>query len=190
VLEVSGEDVVVDASKHASTALVLAAAAGIDLTVLHVVRDSPAVAYAWTKRVQRPEAAQGEYMASWTPLQTAVHWTSQNTLLGRVTRAGTPTRLVRYEDFVQDPRETLAGVLRFLGRDPDAPGALGFVDGRRLTLAPSHTVAGNPMRFSSGGLEVVADEAWRTAFPRSRQRTVAARTRPRRSRYGYVGGAR
>ena len=190
VLEVSGEDVVVDASKHASTALVLAAAAGIDLTVLHVVRDSPAVAYAWTKRVQRPEAAQGEYMASWTPLQTAVHWTSQNTLLGRVTRAGTPTRLVRYEDFVQDPRETLAGVLRFLGRDPDAPGALGFVDGRRLTLAPSHTVAGNPMRFSSGGLEVVADEAWRTAFPRSRQRTVAALTRPLRSRYGYVGGAR
>ena len=189
VLEVSGEDIVVDASKHASTALVLRAAPGIDLRVLHVVRDSPAVAYSWTKQVQRPEARPGEYMASWPPMRTAVHWTSENALLDRMGVLGTPTRLVRYEDFVADPRATVAAICEFLGRDPDAPGMLGFVQGRRLSLEPSHTVAGNPMRFSSGSLDVVADEAWRTALSPSVQRTVCAVTAPLRRRYGYRGGS-
>jgi UDP-N-acetylglucosamine transferase subunit ALG13 len=186
VLEVSGAEVVVDASKHASTALVLRTAPGIDLKVLHVVRDSPAVAYAWTKKIPRPEAAPGEYMASWRPAQTVAQWTAANVLLDRAAKAGTPTRLVRYEDFVADPRGTLTGVLEFMGRDT-SNGALSFVDGRQITLTPSHTVAGNPMRFTNGSIEVASDDAWQTAFPAPKQRIVSAMTRPLRARYGYRG---
>ncbi len=189
VLDVSGAEVVVDASKHASTALVLRAAPGIDLKVLHVVRDSPAVAYAWTKQIARPEAGPGEYMASWSPLQTTMHWTTANVLLDRSARAGTPTRLVRYEDFVRDPRATLAGILDFIGQDSGSD-SLGFLDGRHLTLTPSHTVAGNPMRFTNGSLEVVEDDAWHEAFPSSRRRMVSTLTRPLRGRYGYTGEPR
>jgi UDP-N-acetylglucosamine transferase subunit ALG13 len=188
VLDVSGAEVVVDASKHASTALALRAAPGIDLKVLHVVRDSPAVAYAWTKQIARPEAGPGEFMASWSPLRTTMHWTTANMLLDRATRSGTPTRLVRYEDFVRDPRVTLAGILDFVGQD-SGDGALDFLDGRTLTLTPSHTVAGNPMRFTNGSLEVVEDNAWRDAFPGNRQRMVTAMTRPLRARYGYTAGS-
>ncbi len=188
VLEVSGAQVVVDASKHASTALVLRNAPGIDLKVLHVVRDSPAVAYAWTKQIPRPEARDGDLMASWSPTTTVAQWTAANVLLDRAARAGTPTRLVRYEDFVADPRGTLAGVLDFMGRD-SSNGALSFVDGRQITLTPSHTVAGNPMRFTNGAIEVASDDAWMTAFPAGKQRIVSALTRPLRSRYHYTGGA-
>jgi UDP-N-acetylglucosamine transferase subunit ALG13 len=187
VLEVSGAQVVVDSSKHASTALILRSAPGIDLKVLHVVRDIPAVAYAWTKRIPRPEAGPGEYMATWRPTQTVAQWTAANTLLDRAARAGTPTRLVRYEDFVADPRGTLAGVLEFMGRD-SSNGALSFVDGEQLTLAPSHTVAGNPMRFLNGSIDVRSDDAWRTEFPGAQQRLVTALTRPLRGRYRYTGG--
>lgn len=186
VLEVSGAEVVVDASKHASTALVLRTAPGIDLKVLHVVRDSPAVAYAWTKRIPRPEAAPGEYMASWRPARTVAQWTAANVLLDRAARAGTPTKLVRYEDFVAEPRATLSGVLEFMGRD-GSNGALSFVDGRQITLTPSHTVAGNPMRFTNGPIEVASDDAWQSAFPGSKQRMVTALTRPLRGRYRYRG---
>ena len=188
MLEVSGADVVVDASKHASTALVLRTAPGIDLKVLHVVRDSPAVAYAWTKKIPRPEAAPGEYMASWNPAQTVAQWTTANVLLDRAAKAGTPMQLVRYEDFVADPRATLAGVLDFMGRDT-SNGALSFVEGNRITLTPSHTVAGNPMRFTNGAIEVAADDAWQTAFPGRQQRFVSALTRPLRGRYHYTGGS-
>jgi UDP-N-acetylglucosamine transferase subunit ALG13 len=184
VLEVSGADVVVDASKHASTALVLAATPSIDLKLLHVVRDSPAVAYSWTKQIARPEAGPGEYMATWSPAQTAVHWSSENALIDRLAASGVPTQLIRYEDFAADPRGALSRLLTFAGRD-DVDGALSFVDGSSLTLDPSHTVAGNPMRFSSGVVDVVPDQAWRAAFPQSRQRLVTGLTMPLRRRYGY-----
>lgn len=184
VLEVSGGDVVVDASKHASTALVLAATPGIDLKVLHVVRDSPAVAYSWTKQIARPEAGPGEYMATWNPVQTAVHWTSENALIDRLAKAGTPTHLIRYEDFAGDPHGSLTDLLAFLGRD-DAATALSFVEGSTMHLEPSHTVAGNPMRFSSGPVDVVPDQAWRAAFPQQKRRLVSGLTMPLRHRYGY-----
>jgi len=184
VLEVSGASIVVDASKHASTALVLRATPAIDLRVLHVVRDSPAVAYSWTKKIPRPEAGPDEYMATWSPTQTAMHWTSENALLDRLTRAGTPTQLVRYEDFAADPRATLSELLAFLGRADDTS-ALSFVDGHSMHLDPSHTVAGNPMRFTSGRVDVVPDTAWAAKFPKSQQRLVAGLTGPIRRRYGY-----
>ncbi len=184
VLEVSGAEVVVDASKHASTALVLAATPGIDLKLLHVVRDSPAVAYSWTKEIARPEAGPGEYMATWSPAQTALHWTSENALIDRLAGQGVPTHLIRYEDFVVDPHAALTRLLTFVGRE-DADSALSFVDGSSLHLDPSHTVAGNPMRFSSGVVDVVPDQAWRAAFPQSRQRLVTGLTMPLRRRYGY-----
>ncbi len=187
VLEVSGAEVVVDASKHATTALALRTVPALDLHVVHAVRDSPAVAYSWTKQVRRPEASNGDLMASWSPAKTAVHWTSENLLLDRGARLGTPTSVVRYEDFVADPKATLARLLRFMGRDDTEP-LLGFVDGHHLELTPSHTVAGNPMRFTNGGIDIVADDAWRSALPEGQQRLVRGLTRPLRGRFGYRGG--
>jgi UDP-N-acetylglucosamine transferase subunit ALG13 len=184
VLEVSGAEMVVDASKHASTALVLAATPGIDLRVLHVVRDSPAVAYSWTKQVPRPEAGPGEYMATWKPAQTAAHWTSENVLIDRLAKRGTPSQLIRYEDFAADPRGCLVKLMDFLGRS-DVDEALSFIEGNTMHLDPSHTVAGNPMRFSSGPVDVVPDQTWRAAFPQQQRRLVSGLTMPLRHRYGY-----
>jgi hypothetical protein len=149
------------------------------------------VAYSWTKRIPRPEAGPGEYMATWVPLQTAAHWASENALLDMAARRGTPTRLVRYEDFVRSPRETLAGVLEFIGRPATSDvDPLAFVDGDELHLDPSHTVAGNPMRFATGTVRVVADDAWRTRLPAPSRAAVAALTAPLRRRYDYLGGSR
>src|SRR5262249_23581595 len=53
---VSGANVVVDSSKHPALAYCLRSDAGIDLRVVHVVRDSRGVAYSWTKSVERPES--------------------------------------------------------------------------------------------------------------------------------------
>src|SRR5215475_6872222 len=48
IADVSGCDAVVDSSKHASLAFCLSSCPDIDLRVIHVVRDSRAVAYSWT----------------------------------------------------------------------------------------------------------------------------------------------
>src|SRR5262249_4578629 len=53
---VSDAAAVVDSSKHPSLAWCLRLDAGIDLRVVHVIRDSRGVAHSWTRTVERPEA--------------------------------------------------------------------------------------------------------------------------------------
>jgi len=53
IADASGCPVVVDSSKHASLAFCLRRRAELDLRVIHVVRDSRAVAFSWTRRVVR-----------------------------------------------------------------------------------------------------------------------------------------
>src|SRR5262249_15919345 len=126
VREVSGAEVVIDSSKHAVLAFCLrwAAHAGtgeLDLRVIHVVRASPGVGYSWTKQVRRPEAvsgddgADGEFMAQWSPARTAVHWNAENAAFALLSRRGTPTMRLRYEEFLRAPAEALRQSAEFAG---------------------------------------------------------------------------
>jgi Sulfotransferase domain len=185
VLAVAGAEVVVDSSKHVSTASCLRRDPALDLRLVHVVRDSRGVAHSWSKQVRRPEIAGSVvYMPRYTAGQASLRWLTQNAMLEALAAAGTPRLLVRYEDFVADPAGTLDRVAGHLGVTVPAgrwPGA------REVVLGPNHTVAGHPLRFTSGTVPVRADEAWRQQMPLGRRRVVGALTLPLRFRYGYVG---
>ncbi|MQA93429.1 MAG: sulfotransferase [Streptosporangiales bacterium] len=185
VREVSGAPAVVDSSKHASLAACLRWADGVDLRVLHVVRDPRAVAYAWTKRIPRPDAtptSPEQFMATYRPPEAAAHWLAQNTAFDRLAARGVPTLRIRYEDFVADPSGHLRQAARFAGV-PEVPA--GTLEGGVARLTPTHTVSGNPMRFRTGELAVRADEAWRTAPGAARRALVSLLTLPLRRRYDY-----
>ena len=179
---VSGASVLVDSSKHASYALLLAATPGIDLRLLHVVRDSPAVAYAWSRTVERPEA-KGIPMPTYGPTKSAVMWDVQNSITQTMGRR-LPYLRVRYEDFVESPKDTLLDVLDFAGQGHDAD-QLQFLDGETLQLAPSHSVAGNPMRFATGEVVIKRDERWRSEMATRNRAQVELLTAPFRHLYGY-----
>ena len=187
IAAVSGCPVVIDSSKHPSLAYCLAGAPGVDLRVLHVVRDSRGVAYSWTKEVRRPESAGSEdLMTRYSPWTSSMLWNGHNVALSVLRRLGTTGRLLRYEDFVADPRGTVAGVADFAGLPSDAA-SLDFFDGRSVVLAASHTVAGNPVRFRTGPMELRRDDDWREQLPAPRRRLVSLLTLPLLTRYGYVG---
>jgi hypothetical protein len=95
------------------------------------------------------------------------------------------TRL-RYEDFTADPRGTVRRMRRFVGL-PDTEDALRVLDDPPVAPRPTHSIAGNPLRFSEGPLRVRRDEAWRSALPRRSRAVVSAATLPMRLRYGYLG---
>ncbi|MEU2612559.1 sulfotransferase [Micromonospora sp. NPDC007271] len=188
-LAVTGARVVVDSSKHASLAFALRWAEGLDLRVLHLVRDSRAVAYSWGKQVRRPEVVDGEdFMPTFSPLEVSKLWTAQNAAFHLLAARAEVLRL-RYEDFTADPAGTVRRLREFAGL-PDDPEAL-----RILTSEPSppaspvraHSIAGNPLRFSDGPLTVRRDEAWRTRLPRRSRALVSLATLPFRVRYGYLG---
>ncbi|MEV7007135.1 sulfotransferase [Streptosporangium sp. NPDC051022] len=178
--EIADCPVVVDSSKHASLAFCLAAA-GVDVHVVHVVRDPRAVAHSWQRPVTRPE--DGTPMTRWSPARTSLHWLTQNLGLELLARRGVPVSQVRYEDLVHAPADTLRRLVGRIGLCP----RLDFLGDGEVTLSRSHTASGNPMRFSAGRIELVPDDVWRTAVPVGHRRLVTTLTWPLMIKYGYRG---
>ena len=185
VAAVTGDTVLVDASKHASLAYALRRAADLDLRVLHMVRDSRGVAYSWSKQVRRTEIVDGEvYMPRYSPAQAAVLWTANNALFDLLGRLGTPVHRFRYEDLLARPAGVLGQALDFLGLPADDE-ALRFLTSDSAELGASHTIGGNPMRFSTGRLSLRTDEAWRREMSPAARLQVSALTAWPMTSYGY-----
>jgi hypothetical protein len=188
IADVSGCPTVVDSSKHASLAFCLRWHNQLDLRVVHVVRDSRAVAFSWTRKVSRPDAATVSYMASYSPAVAAGQWNAQNGALQLLAREGVPTLRVRYEDLATAPAAILARIADFAGID-SCGHEFGFLSTEAgacwADLHAAHTASGNPMRFATGKIAIRRDERWRTAMPPGQRRTVTALTLPLLARYGY-----
>lgn len=185
VAEVTGAEVVVDSSKHGSLAVALGNDPQIDLRVLHLVRDSVAVAYSWSKEVSRPETGGKDEMVRYSTLRASALWTSNNLLVQLARVARTPVHRMRYEDFVRAPSASLSRMWRALA----LPGEFEPViqSGVGIDLERGHSIGGNPMRFTEGPLVIRPDEAWRTAMAAGPRRTVKLLTAPTRLWMGYVG---
>ncbi|HEX6107752.1 MAG TPA: sulfotransferase [Gemmatimonadales bacterium] len=185
VRTVSGASVIVDSSKYAVYGLLLAGVPGLELRVLHLVRDSRAVAYSWTRRKAMPEVAGEErYMPRKGPWRSAVFWDLENLALHLLRRASGRSEMLRYDDLTATPRASLGAALRRLGLSTD----LGFLDEGRLALGPNHTVAGNPLRFQRGPVPIRPDVEWRSRLDPRARRVVTALTWPLLLRYGYALG--
>jgi hypothetical protein len=188
VAAASGRSLVVDASKHASHAFLVRRLPGVELRLVHLVRDSRGVAFSWTKRMRRAEVVAGDaLMATGTPLRLSARYLGHNLLFHLLAGLGVPGLRLRYESLVGDPAGELGRVLALAGRPP-AAGELGFVGDGWVELAPGHALAGNPMRFRSGRVPLAVDEAWRGRLRRRHRLLALAATWPLLLRYGYLRG--
>jgi hypothetical protein len=179
---VTGSNVIIDSSKHAALAYCLRWSDEFDLRVLHVVRDSRGVAYSWTKKVPRPES-NGQMMTCYPPFRSALLWNAHNAAFELLRRSGVAIRRVHYENFLRDPITVTRSIAEFAGIDP---GPLEFLNTDAAELAPCHSAAGNPMRFTVGSVPLHLDQAWRTSLPPRQRRLVGMLTAPLLSRYGYL----
>lgn len=170
----SGAGVIVDSSKDVSHGYVLGGiGAPVEPYVLHLVRDSRAVAHSWQRRKFNPGS--GADMDRWGVLRTSAEWTAINALTAIHGPLGARYRMLRYQDFVDDPARAVGEVLDFLGEPSREP----RISARRtVELGTDHTVAGNPIRFKRGPLEVRSDDEWRTRMPRASRALVTALTLP------------
>ena len=178
VAEVTGSDVVVDASKGPALGQALAGAPGVDLRVLNLVRDPRAVAWSWSKVVERPHVSSGssgssagEEMWRIPPHRSAAQWAALQVEMHAIAGlGGTPSARLRYEDFVVDPVATpVSRRPPQLGLPLAADDLPPVVDGR-IVLGPSHGLSGNPGRFRSGPIELRRDDGWATEMPSADQR--------------------
>jgi hypothetical protein len=185
---VSGCELVVDSSKHPSLAHCLRWRADVDLRVLHLVRDPRAVAYSWSRQVLRPDTDRPSYMTTYSPATAAKQWNVQNAAFHLLARTGCPVMRVRYEDFTAEPELTLRRIAGFAGLPARESYPFLTADGTSwgAHLAGSHSVSGNPLRFTTGLVPISRDEKWRTLMPKAQQRAVIALTLPLMAGYGYL----
>lgn len=179
----AGARVVVNSSKFAAYGALLARAPDIDCRVVHLVRDSRAVAHSWARRRRKPEVTATEaYVKTMRPFDAALQYVYRNAAVSPLARVATALRRVRYEDFVAAPRSVTASLLDWLDEPADD---LPFVDDRTVHLHAGHLQSGNPSRFTGGDVVIREDDEWRRAMPAGARRTVTAVTAPLLLRYGY-----
>jgi hypothetical protein len=177
---VSGARVIVDSSKDASHGWVLHSLGNaVDLSVLHLVRDSRAVAYSLCER-RKFDPASGEVWGAHGLARTIAGWTATNALVEGLGRSGkVPYLRLSYEAFCVDPDRALARIAAFLGEEP--PPRIG-PDG--IDPGIQHQVAGNPVRFARGPIAIRADDEWRRSMSVLGRRTVTVATWPMLRRDG------
>lgn len=181
---ITGARVVVDSSKEIPTALTLTHHPGIDLRVLHIVRDSRGVAYSWSKTVPRPESPDGDVMHKYSPAASTAFWLAGNLAVKGLTYRGAQVSRLRYEDLIAAPQSTVDRAWEALGLPGSA--RIPMLDARTVELHRTHSVAGNPMRFRAGRTTLVPDMAWRAGLPVRDRRVVTAMSYPLLRRWGYL----
>ena len=182
---VTGARVVVDSSKRPSDAALLQLLPDIDPYYLHLVRDPRGVAYSWKRR--RREYDRGDRPAE-MPRHGSVYstfgWSEVNIAAEAVRRRVDPRRsmLVRYEDFITNPRRTLLDVARLVGEEPEQ---LPVSDDRIASLNRNHAASGNPSRFKTGPIKLKPDEEWKAKLKKRDLIIATGMGFPLIRRYGY-----
>ncbi|HEY6566881.1 MAG TPA: sulfotransferase, partial [Actinomycetota bacterium] len=95
--------VIVDSSKLPTYGWWLQQMAGVDLRVVHLVRDPRATAYSWRRKKALPDKREGGFMQQQGPLKASGLWTLWNATAQIFWRRSGRYLRVRYEDFVRDP---------------------------------------------------------------------------------------
>ncbi len=182
IQEVSGESILVDSSKAASHAWALSHAPGVELHVLHVVRDPRAVAYSKQRKRPKPDVPE---KTTYLPRRGAVNstrrWIVSNLLTSSLAAVAASYTVLRYEDLATNPEATLRAVLGQAGLGSLRAGTFG--EDNQVMLRVDHTVSGNPMRFKSGELIIRRDEEWQQSLPRLRSSLIRLVTYPLAAHY-------
>jgi hypothetical protein len=182
IQKVSGASIIVDSSKLPSYCYVLSRLPGAEVTILHLVRDSRAVAFSFLRKKRKPDIHWTEaYMPRFSPLRSARDWNLLNLGMEAIARTRVPCKFMRYEDFVRDCRTELSKIL-----SPESLPAGSLPSNGEVPLSENHTVSGNPLRFSQGPVHIRPDTEWKTSMATLDYRLVTVLTWPLLARYQYT----
>ena len=182
IARAAGATVVVDSSKYAAYGRIVARTPGLELRLVHLVRDSRAVAFSWTRTKRLLEVADEErFMRVMPAWRSAMFWALENIALELVRPTARRAALLRYDDLTERSGSALSLILERLELSGDTAG----LAGGRIPARPNHTVAGNPIRLAAGEIAVRPDNEWRDRLESGARRTVTALTWPLLLRYGF-----
>ncbi|MEE8295560.1 MAG: sulfotransferase, partial [Sphingomonadales bacterium] len=159
IQNISGARVIVDSSKHVCYASILTHNPGIDLRIVHLVRDSRAVAYSWLRK-KKIEAVywENKFMPQPKSVVSAIKWMGINTLTARHKNLGNHYLMVRYEDLIIKPKSVLKKIAKFVGEENINFDFLTNKSG--IKVKKNHIALGNPNLFSNNPINLRLDNEW------------------------------
>ncbi|MQA98988.1 MAG: hypothetical protein GEU78_01630 [Actinobacteria bacterium] len=184
IARATGARVIVESTRWPTAPSILGLVPGMDVRVLHLVRDPRAVIYSWKRRKALVDRPGNPEMQRFGATYTMVSWWARSFLAELVSRRWGRERamLLRYEDFIADPNRNLETILSFVGEPKQN---LGFVSDGFVQLDTTHTVGGNPDRLRSGRVELRLDDAWVQGQALADRLIGTVLATPYLRRYGY-----
>lgn len=182
VQTITGSRVIVDTSKFPSYGFAVGMVPSVDLRVVHLVRDPRAVAYSWLRKKLQPDPETPEYILQDSPARSSLRWAARNLGTEALWRRSPKGYLMlRYEDFIAEPRKTIGRVLELV-REEEAP--LPHVTEHEVELGTNHNIWGNPNRFKTGLVRLRPDDEWVYRMRPRDKALVTSLTLPLLVRYG------
>jgi hypothetical protein len=181
IIRSTGSTLIVDSSKSVMYAQMLLSLGGLEVHLVHLVRDPRGVEYSLQKRKRRGIRRFRRHH----PITGALQWDIANLFADRLSASsGSPAMRLRYEDLVSDPIDSLERIASLTGESVAIPGAMSR---QEIELMPNHSVAGNARRFRTGAITLRLDSEWRNNMDPGARRWVSWLSRPLLRRYGYPG---
>jgi Sulfotransferase family len=178
----TGAEVIVDSSKEPTDAALLLRMAEVDASFVQIVRDPRGTVNSILR-----DHGRAQHAARRRPVPStyaAFSWSAGNVASAAVRRAAGPGRsvLVRYEDFVARPGETIGAVAELAGGPVPATAAF---EPEAVSMRAVHTVGGNDNRFRTGAVQVREDATWRSQLHPLDRAAVTTVCAPLMLHYGY-----
>jgi hypothetical protein len=170
----SASRVIVDSSKSPTFAFIVGSAPGVELNLVHLVRDPLPTSYSWSVDPHYHRTRGPAFGARWTL------WNLELETLAR-RRPGRYLR-VRFEDFLRTPEAETRRVLDLLGA---GNAALPFEDGNSVRLPAHHMIEGHRSRFDTGSIAIRANTTWQRQLSARRAAATSLFASPLQLRYGY-----
>lgn len=189
IQHVSGAECIVDSSKVPLRAFALSMIPGIDLRVIHLVRDVRGVAWSFKRRFQkylRTEQPKG--LKSFKPnpvVHGALIWMLSNVLANRFRQRfdSHQALLCRYEDLVGNPRRMLAAIGNLIAYDFSE--TIEAVENNK-PLQIGHIADGNGLRMNRSVHLRSGPEPWTKHLSPNERLMLYALTGRFMHQYGYV----
>jgi hypothetical protein len=184
IAEKCGNDIIIDSSKSPTRALLLSEVPGIELHIIHIIRDIRAVVYARQKIKYNP--GRESFFPRSKPSRSVLFWAMFNVITELFAKR-VSYRRVLYEEFAQQPKKVLQRLVDDIG--PVAGKQLPFVDEDSINLDPIHAADGNPQRFSFGLTKICLDDEWVSKLDPKVQYMTLVSIWPLLLRYGFKRNA-
>lgn len=180
----SGTRVIVDSSGSPLHGYILSELDGIDVTMVHLVRDARAVAFSNQKQKPNPSAPDSDATMKTKPFpRVAVTWMLYNFLLEELEGVVGEYTLVKYEELFSQPErgfETLAGEINTESRAEEV------FHGNKIRLSSEHLGQGNPVRQERGIEKLTPDTEWVEKLSRAKSKFMVCVCRTRLEKYSYL----